>query len=124
MYNKFIRPKEKIPKRVIAIHQITNEKVAKSPLFPEIYSELRSLLEGKTIVAYNEKFDRGILKQTCNLYELPEIQCKWECAMRKFRDYLDCNGFPRLPGASHDAAKDCLQTLMLINQMGRAAQLS
>lgn len=123
MYDKYVRPKRAIPKRAIDIHHITNEEVANSPLFLAIYPELQSLLEGNTIVAYNDVFDRGILKQTCDLYGLPEISCRWECAMRKFRDYLDCNGFPRLPEATHNAAEDCLRTLALLKQIASATPL-
>ena len=123
VYNKYIKPKRTIPKRVIEYHHITNEMVADLPIFSAIYPELRSLLERKTIVAYKEEFDRGILKQTCDLYDLPEISCAWECAMRKFRDYLDCNGFPRLPEATHNAAEDCIKTLALIKQIASAMPL-
>ena len=123
LYNKYIRPKRTIPKRTIDINHITNETVAKAPIFSELYPELISLLEGKTIVAYNKKFDRGMLKQTCHLYGLDEIRCMWTCAMLSYRDYLDCNGFPRLPGATHDAAEDCLKTLELVKLIAGAAPL-
>lgn len=119
LYDRLIKPRRRIPKRTIEIHHITDEKVSDCPKFDAIYDELCKILSGKTLVAYNAKFDKGILQQTCSLNKLPMIECKWECAMLNYRDYIDSPFNARLPNATHVAAADCRATLDLIHRMAK-----
>ena len=54
-------------------------------LFPEIYNRL----EGRTIVAHNESFDRNVLKGSMAFYGLDydehNLPKKWECTCRIYR---------------------------------------
>jgi DNA polymerase-3 subunit epsilon len=47
-------------------------------------------MQGRTIVAHNENFDRGVLQQTMSLYGLDyaglNLSEKWECTMKICRE--------------------------------------
>lgn len=81
LFDSLIKPKRKIPKSAIDIHGITNEMVANSPKWTEVYLEVKNILESKGTIAYNAEYDDRILEQTCNKYDLPIINTKCECAM-------------------------------------------
>ena len=54
-------------------------------LFPEIYNRL----EGRTLVAHNESFDRNVLKGTMAYYGLDydahQLPFRWECTCKIYR---------------------------------------
>lgn len=118
LFDYLIKPKYKIPLRTTKIHGIDNEDVEDAPVFPEIHQELNDYLKGKTVIAYNAKFDREVLSRTCQLYKLPDFAPnKWLCAMKPYRAYRD---FPRscpLPEAEHSAVLDCFAVLKIMVQM-------
>lgn len=117
LFEKLIKPRRRIPKRATEIHGVTNECVENCPGFGDIYSELSKVPSAKTVVAYNAKFDQGILAQTCSQNKLPMISCKWECAMLAYRDYADSGSYLPLPNSTHTALKDCMATLDIIKTM-------
>lgn len=118
IFDYLIRPKYKIPLRTTKIHGISQDDVKNAPLFPEIYEELSDHLRGKTVIAYNAKFDKEVLSRTCNLYKLSELSPnKWLCAAKPYRAYRE---FPKscpLPGATHSAVDDCFAVLEIMVKM-------
>lgn len=60
-YHVYINPERDIPDEVVAVHGITNEKVADSPKFRDIAEELWVFLEGAELVIHNAAFDMGFL---------------------------------------------------------------
>lgn len=73
----------------IRVHGITQRDTEDSPSFAGIYPEIKKRLYGKTIVAHNESFDRGVLAKTmrdyCIDYSDLNIADKWECTLRIYR---------------------------------------
>lgn len=73
----------------IQIHGITPEMTESLPGFHAIYPEVRKLLQGKTVVAHNEQFDRHVLKRTMRMYGLDYeellLSDRWECTCRIYR---------------------------------------
>jgi len=71
------------------IHGITEDDTANIPFFPGIYSEIKKLLIGKTIVAHNESFDRSVLQKTMEYYNLDyselNILNPWKCTLKIYR---------------------------------------
>lgn len=59
------------------------------PGFHAIYPEVRKRLQGKTVVAHNEQFDRNVLKRTMRMYQLDYDELllpeRWECTLRIYR---------------------------------------
>lgn len=70
----------------IRIHGINPEDTADSPFFDELYPEIKKRLEGKTVVAHNESFDRSVLRKTMEHYGLDfdelKLADKWECTLK------------------------------------------
>jgi len=54
----------------IEIHGISPEDTANEPNFKELYPEIKKRLQGKTLVAHNESFDRSVLQKTMAHYGL------------------------------------------------------
>lgn len=119
LYSSRFRPKYKIPKRVIAIHGITNDDVAEEPTFREEYNNILDVMNSKTVIAYNAKFDRGVLGNTCKLFKLTPPDCKWQCAMQVFRAFKESGKWLPLPDAQHNAIDDCKAALDVINKIAK-----
>jgi len=73
----------------IGVHGIHPADTAASPTFQELYPEIKARLQGRTLVAHNESFDRSVLKRTMEHYELDyaelELAERWECTMRIYK---------------------------------------
>ncbi len=73
----------------IRIHGITPAMTESLPGFHAIYPEVRKRLQGQTVVAHNEQFDRNVLKRTMRMYQLDYDELllpeRWECTCRIYR---------------------------------------
>jgi len=73
----------------IAVHGIRPANTANSPTFAELYPEIKTRLQNRTMVAHNESFDRSVLRRTMEHYALDyaELQLaeRWECTMRIYK---------------------------------------
>ena len=59
-----VNPTIKIPNEVIAIHGITNEKIANEPTFDQLHKEILNLIEDCDLGGYNSnKFDIPLLAE-------------------------------------------------------------
>ena len=59
-----VNPEMEIPKEVIAIHGITNEKVVTEPTFKELAQEISKLIEGCDLAGFNSnRFDIPLLAE-------------------------------------------------------------
>ena len=77
----------------IEIHGITPEDTANKPNFKELYPEIKKRLQGKTLVAHNESFDRSVLQKTMAYYGLDYAELnlakRWECTYRIYGKALN-----------------------------------
>lgn len=119
LYSSRFRPRYKIPKRVIEIHGITNKDVKDNFTFNEEYSNFIEQLHEKTVIAYNAKFDQGIIERTCNLYKKLYPECRWECAMHIYRAFNGSSKWLPLPESKHNAVDDCKALLKIIKRMAK-----
>ena len=102
----------------IQVHSITELDTQNAPSFYKIYPEIKKRLQGQTVVAHNESFDRSVLQKTMaenNLdYSELEILDRWECTMKLCRandEYpsgkLDeCCAVDNIELKHHDALSD------------------
>ncbi len=59
-----VNPEMTIPKEVIAIHGITNEKVANEPTFKELAKEINTMIKGCDLGGFNSnRFDIPLLAE-------------------------------------------------------------
>lgn len=71
LFQSLVRPTIQIPRSSSLVHGISNEDVQKAPTWPAIWPNIRSLLFGRTIAAYNAPFDLRMMQQTHGKYRLP-----------------------------------------------------
>lgn len=75
--------------QTIRVHGITPEQTENSPSFHLVYPEIKKRLQGKTVVAHNESFDRSVLQKTMRMYQLDYdelmLSSRWECTCRIYR---------------------------------------
>ncbi|MFC1467490.1 3'-5' exonuclease [Verrucomicrobiota bacterium] len=73
----------------IGVHGIRPTDTKNSPTFEDLYPEIKKRLQGRTLVAHNEVFDRSVLKRTMEHYELDyaelELADRWECTMKIYK---------------------------------------
>lgn len=90
-YHQYINPEREIEAEAIAIHGITNDRVAYEPVFAEIADEFWAFIRGAELVIHNAPFDVGFM----------DHEFKW---------LHDRRGDPRLgPVAEHCGILDTLQ---------------
>ena len=82
-----VQPTRRIPADATAVHGITNADVKHAPTWCDLYEELLRVLAGRRIIVYNVIFDRQMVNQACERYDLAAPAADWECAMRKYAGY-------------------------------------
>lgn len=100
-YETLINPQKDIPIYISALTGISNEMVAKAPLFSEVATEIYSLLHDKIFIAHNVNFDYSFLKYHLSACGY-QLQCKKLCTVRLSRKV-----FPGL--ISYSLGKLCKQ---------------
>lgn len=119
VYDSRFRPRYKIPKRVTRIHGITNDDVKNELSFAEEYTNITDSIHSKIAVAYKTDFDKGAIDRTCALYNLEPPECRWECAMHRYRAFKEAGKWLPLPESKHNALDDCMAVLRLLRQMAK-----
>lgn len=72
VFHTLINPERNIPDEVVAIHGITNAKVANAPKFKEIIPDLVAFFQGATTIAHNSEFDEKFINHELQLAEYPD----------------------------------------------------
>jgi DNA polymerase III subunit epsilon len=135
LLNSLVRPSQSIPAAATRIHGITNDMVQKAPAWPILWQQVRPLLLGKTIVAYNSDYDHRLLQQSHACYRLPwrdklnffdllklyaQYRAEWDPNRRSWRYFsLDQAGKTSgiaLPNA-HRSTADTLLTRSLLHYL-------
>ncbi|MBT1445994.1 DNA polymerase III subunit epsilon [Shewanella sp. JM162201] len=60
-FHRYINPGQLIDEEAIAVHGITNERVANEPRFHQIAAEFIEFIDGAELVAHNASFDMGFI---------------------------------------------------------------
>src|SRR5215213_6970859 len=87
LLESLVQPTRRIPADAIAVHGITNADVKDAPTWCDLYEELLRVLAGRRIIVYNVIFDRQMVNQACERYDLAAPAADWECAMRKYAGF-------------------------------------
>jgi DNA polymerase-3 subunit epsilon len=135
--DQLIKPQQSIPSDATAIHGITDETVKDAPPFDKAWIHIVAALAGKRVVAYNLKFDSGMLIQDCTRHGLASFMYSTDsaCAMEEFAqfngEWNEYHGNYRwkklseamrilgveFDGQQHSAISDCQATLAVIRKM-------
>lgn len=68
-----------------AIHGLTYDDTMEADDFPEVWAEIKPLLEGLPLVAHNSPFDEGCLRAVHELYGMTYPNYKFYCTCRTSR---------------------------------------
>lgn len=75
-----INPKDEFDAFNIYIHGITPEDVINEPEFPDIWDEIKPLLENNLVFAHNASFDMSVLRNVLNKYKLEYPSINYSCS--------------------------------------------
>jgi DNA polymerase III epsilon subunit-like protein len=87
LLESLVRPANRIPADVIAIHGITDADVSGAPTWCDLYQDVLRVLTGRRVVVYNVTFDRQMVDQACGRFALAAPTAEWECAMKKYAGF-------------------------------------
>lgn len=88
LFDRDVRPAgARIEAAALAVNGLDRRRLAAARRWPDVYYELRPVLAGRRVVAYNADFDRRLFDQTCDRYRLPRLRLRWECAMARYSDW-------------------------------------
>ena len=131
----FCPMKTKPSTKAVEVHGLSWEKLRNKDHFGTVYPKLRTMLKGKSLVAYNAAFDSRLLEQTIRIAGLEVFPTSWDCAMLKYAAYWgEINHRKRsyrwhkltvarerhnleVDGEAHDALVDVKLTIELIKWM-------
>lgn len=133
LLDTLVRPEGHIPSRASQVHGIYDSDVKGAPSFREVFDVFRQVISAQPfVVAYNDQFERGILRAVCQRYTQPQLQLDWHCAMRTYMAYAGQGKFSKLGMAceregvrvenAHRALGDCAMTLHLLRRMASYAE--
>lgn len=72
------------------VHGLKWADVRHEPAFPEIWEDIRSMLDGaRCMVAHNASFDRSVLRACCERYSLECPGLPFACTMKLARQLWD-----------------------------------
>lgn len=128
LFERDVRPAgARIETAASAVHGLDRRRLAAARPWPDVYYELRPMLAGRRVVAYNADFDRRLLDQTCDRYRLPRLRLRWECARTRYTDWRGrgralssacaVEGIAFDGKAPHSAAGDAVATWRLVRLM-------
>ncbi|QZT38228.1 3'-5' exonuclease [Halosquirtibacter xylanolyticus] len=89
-FHTFIRPPDNdYDIQNIQVHGITPEITEYANDFRVCFPEIYKRIKGKTIVAHNESFDRGVLRKAIEYYHIDaselDLTQKWHCTYRLWK---------------------------------------
>jgi DNA polymerase-3 subunit epsilon len=91
LFDSLLKPTCPIDPGATAVHGITDAMVAAAPSLadPAVYRQLRGVLSGRVILAYNAKFDQSRLAYSCAAHRLPPLDdgCEWKDVMKPYAVY-------------------------------------
>lgn len=98
LLDTLVKPKELIPADATRIHGITDDMVKDAPDWRDVRKKVWNLLAGQHVVIYNAVYDRKMMHQSAERWEMVKIDWKeyaafW-CAMEMFAEhYGDYNEY-------------------------------
>lgn len=88
LFTRLVKPTQPIPRDAERIHGISNQMVANAQAWPIVWPQIRAILFGRTIAAYNAEFDLRMLKQSHQKYNLPwRDSFDWVDVMALFSEF-------------------------------------
>lgn len=81
IYDSLVKPDRRITYDAYKIHGISDDMVEVYPTFESQWEDIYKAIKGKTIIAYNAKFDIRMIKQTLDIYKITPPRLNSLCMM-------------------------------------------
>lgn len=115
LFSSLVRPSTPVAPGARAVHGISDEELQDAPDLLGLVPQLRAVLAGRHVIAYNARFYRGLLRREgARIGHDLLTSTRWGCGMHcytRFQGRVDSRGrhlrASRLPGARHRAVGDC-----------------
>ena len=133
LLDTLVKPKCKISTEAAAVHGITKKMLKDAPTWAEVVGKYRDVTNGKTILAFNENFDKRLIRQTCKSAGVPNPKRDWSCVMLAYAEWHGeiSRGEHRwqklevatkqlkieTAGTAHRAKSDAMATLQVLKAM-------
>ncbi|MBI5303783.1 MAG: 3'-5' exonuclease [Chloroflexi bacterium] len=120
-------PSVPIEKDATRVHGITNVSLNDAPMLHDVWEQLANVMQGKRVIIYNAAYDKSVLEQARQIFNLPELPASgYDCAMvwyaqyyGQWNDFFQSYTWQHLSGGKHTALSDCLATYTLIQEMAQ-----
>ena len=135
LLDTLVKPCRMIPWQVTQVHGITNEMVAGSPGWAEVWPHARELLTGRPVGSYNSEFDLRMLSQSnrANGISWNTRDTHFFCIMKLYAQFMGCR-WQKLEAAgrqcglslpnAHRARADTLLAREVFIYMARQSELA
>lgn len=119
LIDELVRAPEPIAAGARAVHGICDQDCAGARSYAQLHDELRQVLRGRLVVAYNAPYDRGVLAREATVAGVRPAAGRWRwwCVMRA-RAAVDGGPWQRLD-AGHTAAGDALAAARVVADLSR-----
>lgn len=138
LLNRYVKNQIPIPMIATNIHGIKAEHLVDADSWHNIKPIVLGILRGKDVIVYNADYDRDMLGQTDECFDLVAEDyhkyCRWHCAMLWYADFMgdwddyhQNNRWHKLTAAcvqqnvpvkdAHGALADCRMTLALMEKV-------
>jgi len=89
------------------VHGLTRQDTEEAPVFPKVWKQIESLIEGLPLVAHNKAFDESCLKAVFRCYQMDYPNYEFYCTCMASR-----KAFPQAENHQlHTISKLCAYTL-------------
>lgn len=88
LLNTLVKPTVNVSPKAQNVHGISNKDLKKAPSWNEVYKKYLSVTEGKTILAYNSKYDKRLIQQTCKANNITNKRRVWGCIMLAYSEFM------------------------------------
>jgi hypothetical protein len=123
LLDTLVNPEVPVTDGAFAVHEISDEMVADAPTFDQVLPDLLRVTVGRTVLAYNEEYDREVVKGDCRRLELAPGHlgraATWDCVMEARSTWEGVREWLPLAGG-HRALGDALAALDVLRQLAAA----
>jgi DNA polymerase-3 subunit epsilon len=126
LFDQIFEPSRPVAWHSTQIHNFTTRDLKGNPKFVDHWPELRKVLEGYPVLAFNSPFDKRLVNQTCSRYDLEIPELEWWCIMKQYGLHVGRrNGLSLkvvceelgIPGGTHRAKEDALAAAGIVQKL-------
>ena len=131
LYDSTFCPVTVVNRYASAVNHLTNDCLCDSPKFADEWGKIKTLIGNRKILAHNAKFDKRIIKQTLEEYNMDStivdsLFAAYYDSVSIVKKYLDLPSYSLeniahslgiIRVESHRAADDCIMTLEVLTRL-------